>query len=142
MSLGPEEVPGHRFGGVEAPELSDDRRSVLIHPRDVLGIGSFRLILIAEAAAGRVDANRKFLAHAPAQHIDEMDAVVAKLAIAKIPEPVPVVVDEILMIRLHRGGSDPEVPVEPGRWFHWRLETDRVPVAGKEEVGLINVPDI
>src|SRR5207244_4224324 len=55
VSLGPEEVPGHRFRGVEPAELAYDRRAVLIHPGDVLGIGSLSLVLVADTAAGRLN---------------------------------------------------------------------------------------
>src|SRR5213593_4718022 len=71
-----------------------------------------------------------------------MDAVVAELAVAKVPEPVPIVVDQVLMIRLHGGRAHPQVPIEPRRGFHRLLETDRVPISGKEEVGLVHVADL
>src|SRR2546423_173623 len=71
-----------------------------------------------------------------------MDAVVAELAVAKVPEPVPIVVDQILMIGLHGGGAHPQIPVEPGRGFHWLLEPDRIAIAGKEKVGLVHVADL
>src|SRR5438477_12261050 len=75
----------------------------------------------------------------PQQNINEMDAVVAEFAVAKIPEPVPIVVNEILMIGLHGGRSNPQIPVEPRRGFLRLLKPDRVPIAGKEKVGLVNV---
>src|SRR5262249_15325604 len=58
---------------------------------------------------------------------------------AEVPESVPVVMNEILVIGLHRSGADPQVPVEPGGRLFRFLEADRVAVAGKEEVGLIDV---
>src|SRR5436190_21818075 len=70
-----------------------------------------------------------------------MDPVVAEFAVAKIPEPVPIVVDQVLMIGLHGSGAHPQVPVEPGGGFLRLLETDRIPIAGKEEVGLVDVAD-
>ena len=84
----------------------------------------------------------QLLAHAPAEDVHHVDAVVAQLAVAEIPEPVPVVVDQVLVIRLHGRGSNPEVPIQPCRRLLRLLETDRVPAAGKEEVGLIHIGDL
>ena len=110
VGLGAEEVPAHRLGGVEPAQLSDDHGAVFVHPGDVLGIRRLPLVLVAEAAAGRMHADRQLLAHAPAQDIDQVDAVVAQLAVAEIPEPVPVVVDQVLVIRLHRRRARPTGP--------------------------------
>ncbi len=71
-----------------------------------------------------------------------MDAVVAELAVAEIPEPVPVIVDQILMVRLQGGGTQPQVPVEPGRRLHGLLEPDGIAAAGEEEIGLVDVADL
>src|SRR5262249_8653736 len=73
--------------------------------------------------------------------IHEMNAVVAELAVAEVPKPVPVVMDQIFVIRLHRGRSHPEIPPEPCGRFLWFLEADRVTISGEKEVGLIDVAD-
>src|SRR5947208_7652755 len=70
-----------------------------------------------------------------------MDAVIAQFAVSKVPEPVPIVVNQVLMIRLHRGRADPQVPIEPGGRFLRLLEADRVAVSGEEKIGLVNIPD-
>ena len=101
------------LGGVESAKLANDHGAVGVGPRDVLRVGRFRLIFVAEPSAGGVNADRPGLLHAPAQNVDEVDAVIAEFAVAEVPEPVPVVVDEILVIGLHRGGSEPQVPVQP-----------------------------
>src|SRR5689334_10092572 len=107
VGFGPEKVPAHRLGGIQAPQLSYDHGTVFVHPGDVLRIGSLCLILVAESAAGRMYADRQPLAHAPSENVDQVDAVVAEFAVTKIPEPVPIVMDEIFMIGLHRGGPHP-----------------------------------
>src|SRR5437762_12651871 len=86
-------------------------------------------------------ADWKFLAHAPSQNIDQVDPVVAELAVAEIPEPVPVVVDQILMIGLQGCGTQPQVPVEPGRRLHGLLEPNGIAAAGEEEIGLVDIAD-
>ncbi len=87
------EVPGHLFGGVETAELADHGGAVGEGPGDVLGVGGLALIFITEATAGGADGDRESLFHAPTEDIDHMNAVVAEFAVAKIPEPVPVIGD-------------------------------------------------
>ena len=47
----------------------------------------------------------------PAGDVHLMDALVADVAVAEVPEPVPVVVDEVAVEGLFGGGSEPEVEV-------------------------------
>ena len=69
-----------------------------------------RLLIVLEvippAAAG--DVNRKVNAQAPAAKIERMHAVIAQLAVAVMPEPVPIVVDAIAHERLARGRALPQ----------------------------------
>ena len=41
-----------------------------------------------------------------------MHALVADVAVAEVPEPVPVVMDQVRVIRLLGRGAEPEVEVE------------------------------
>ena len=139
VAFGAEEIPAHGFGCVETAKLADDAGAVRESPGDVLGVGCLPLILITEAAAGRADGNREPLAHAPAQDVDHVDAVVAEFAVAKIPEPVPVVVDQIFVEGLHRCRAEPEIPVEVCGWLLDGLKADGIAPAGEEEVALVDV---
>ena len=47
----------------------------------------------------------------PAGDVHLMNALVADVAVAEVPEPVPVVVDEVAMEGLFGGGAEPEVEV-------------------------------
>src|SRR5262249_2825531 len=51
----------------------------------------------------------------PAGYVDLMNALVADVAVAEIPEPVPVVMDEVGVVRLLRGRAQPEVEIHLGR---------------------------
>lgn len=141
VAFGTEEIPAHGFVGVEAAKLADDAGAVGKSPGDVLGVGCLALILIAEAATGGADGNREPLAHAPTENVDHVDAIVAEFAVAEIPEPVPVVVDQIFVEGLHRGRADPEIPIEVCRWLLDGLEADGIATTGEEEVALIDVAD-
>ena len=55
-----------------------------------------------------------------------MNPIVGEFAVAEIPEPVPVVVDQIAVERLHRSGSDPKVPVQRGGRRFRLLEAQRL----------------
>src|SRR5450755_4752053 len=71
-----------------------------------------------------------------------MNAIVAQFAIPEVPEPMPIVMDQILVVRLHRRGTHPKVPVEPCGRLLWLFEPDRVPATRKEKVRLIHVADV
>src|SRR5712692_6894733 len=43
-----------------------------------------------------------------------MDALVADIAVTEIPEPVPIVMDQIGVVRLFGRGSEPEIEVQVG----------------------------
>ena len=73
--------------------------------------------------------------HGPAGDVHLMHALVADLAVAEIPEPVPVVMDEVLVIRLLRRRAEPEVEVQLlGRLLR-RLEADAPPRLAGVAVG-------
>src|SRR5689334_2597289 len=55
---------------------------------------------------------------------------------------MPIVMDEIFVVRLHRRRPNPEVPVEPRRRRLRRFEPDGIAPARKEEVRLIHVSDL
>src|SRR5262249_44176846 len=77
-----------------------------------LGVGGLAVVHVAEAAA---DADHRFgqsvLAQAPAGLVHLVDALVAQVAVAVVPDPVPVVVQVLAHERLVGGGPAPEVVV-------------------------------
>src|SRR5262249_5959930 len=83
--------------------------------RDEVGVGSFLVVLEAVAAAGRGDPGREIDAQAPAAQVDHVDAVVAQLAVAPVPEPVPVVVQVVGAEGPPRGRALPQLVIQPLR---------------------------
>src|SRR5439155_10167155 len=48
----------------------------------------------------------------PARHVEFVNALVANVAIAEIPKPMPVVMDQIAVVRLRRSRAEPQVERE------------------------------
>jgi hypothetical protein len=86
------------------------------------------LIDIADPTADAHDALRQRGAwdHPPCD-VGLMDALVAVVAVAEVPEPVPVVMDEIAVVRLFRSRAEPEVEVDFGRGRRRRFHADALP---------------
>src|SRR5207247_660708 len=84
-----------------------------------LRVGRLAVIDVAEASA---DADHRLgqplLAEAPAGDVHLVDALVAEVAVAVVPDPVPVVVDgavgRLAVRRVVRGGAAPQVVVHRG----------------------------
>src|SRR5262249_18442280 len=105
---------------------------------DDMGVGRLLVVLEPVAASGRGDANRVVGVEAPAADVDRVDAVVAELAVAPVPEPVPVVVQDVVAIRPARRWSLPEGIVEPLGEGHLAAAAARGPgvaVAAAGELG-------
>jgi len=81
-----------------------------------LGVGRLALVLVAEASAQADDALRQGRARGgldgPAGDVHLVDALVADLAVAEIPEPVPVVMHDIAVVRLLPRRAEPNVEVQ------------------------------
>ena len=85
-----------------------------------LGVGRLALVVVAEPAAeaehglgeGRAAGRRARSRDQPAGDVHLVDALVADVAVAEVPEPVPVVMDEVGVIRLLGRRAEPEVEVE------------------------------
>src|SRR5262249_23321018 len=71
---------------------------------------------LREASAEAPDpARQPGVRDGPAGDVHLVDALVADVAVAEIPEPVPVVVDEVAVVRLLGRRPEPEVEVQVGR---------------------------
>ena len=102
---------------------------------DDLRVGRLALVVIAEAAAQAEDGLGEGGARAmtgtrrrdqPAGFVHLVDALVADVAVAEIPEPVPVVMDQVGVIRLLGCGPEPDVEIELCRGARVRLDADAV----------------
>ena len=80
-------------------------------------VGRLSLIVPLEAAPDghRADGVRLVVVDRPLSHIQLVGSLVVEVAVACLPEPMPVVGDIIAMVVLDDGGPFPEVPVEAGR---------------------------
>src|SRR5262249_43064903 len=79
-------------------------------------IGSFLVVVKEKMATHCRDHCRKANSQAPACDVDFMDRLIADFAVARIPNPMPVVVKTILSEWLQRCRSSPEVVVNTGRY--------------------------
>src|SRR5262249_8956539 len=94
--------------------------------RAVEGVRRLLVVIEHELSADGADLGRILHAQAPAGDIHLVDALIAQIAIAVSPIPVPVIVEAILFEGDHRRGTGPEVVVHPGGRLAYRLLSDRV----------------
>ena len=76
-------------------------------------VGSLRLIFGTESTSRGMSPDRETPPHHPPENIDDVNPIVAHFSIPEVPEPVPVVMDQVLVVGLIGSGSQPEIPVEP-----------------------------
>ena len=67
------------------------------------------------SAAATSDTGRAIHAQSPTGDVERVNAVVAEFAIAPMPEPMPVVMDEVVLVRAFRRGALPESIIKPLR---------------------------
>src|SRR5207248_8192146 len=83
------------------------------------------LVLVAEPAADAEDrARQRPVLDGPAGDVHLVNALVADVAVAEIPEPVPVVVDEVGVEVLLRRGPGPDVEIDLLRRLRHRPDAD------------------
>ena len=111
-------VGAHRAGGQLArrqPAHLEDQGGVGVIMADDHGVGGLAVVHVAEPAADGEDAGRKLLhAQEPAGDVHLVDALVAEVAVAGVPDPVPVV----MQLLAHQGQLErraaPEIVVNRG----------------------------
>src|SRR5205085_8205038 len=95
----------------QAADFEDQLRLTVIEDGD-LGAGRLALVLEADAAAEADDAlGQRGAGDGPARPVNLMDALIAEVAVAEVPEPVPAVVDEVRVKGLLGSGAGPDVEV-------------------------------
>ena len=78
-------------------------------------IGRLGVVSVTEPTADGHDAMRDgFLAEKPARDIDFVDALVADISRAVVPEPVPIVMEPGAARRAHRRGTAPQIIIDSG----------------------------
>lgn len=76
-----------------------------------------RLLIVVEAVTSPRgnDAHGELDIQPPTTDVESMDAVVAELSVSPMPEPMPVVMDAVVVIGQTRGRSLPEIIIERRR---------------------------
>src|SRR6185295_6233694 len=75
------------------------------------GVRSLLVVIEHEMSADGADLGRIFHAESPARHVHLMDALVSHVAIAVLPEPVPVVMESIAREFMLGRGAEPEIVI-------------------------------
>ena len=88
-----------------------------------------RLLVIVkhEVPAHRRDHHREAHTEAPARDVNFMDRLIAALTVARVPDPVPVVVETIFGEWLQRRRTGPQIVVHARGHGLWRRVTDGLP---------------
>src|SRR5882724_952767 len=76
-----------------------------------LCIGRFPVIFKSIAAAGRIDFDRIVYSKEPAAAIQFMCSIITGFGSTPMPEPMPVVMDEVILVRPSRSGSLPQIKI-------------------------------
>ena len=127
---------------VQVPEFAGQKSPIRVLEVGSLGIGSLGLVCGSEATTDGVDSRRNLLLiQAPAGDVHQVNPVGRKFPVAKVPEPLPVVVDQVGMVRPLARRSQPQIPVKPGGNRFDLLEADGLARAGKHPVSPVDVSD-
>ena len=116
-------------GRAEAADLEDELRVAVVHDGD-LGVGGLPLVAIAEPAAQADDrpgirrAGGPGRGDQPSGDVHLVDALIADVAVAEVPEPVPVVVDQVAVVGLLGRRAEPDVEIDLLRRRRVRLHAD------------------
>jgi hypothetical protein len=95
----------------KAPDFEDDARPAIVEDHH-LRIGGLAVVNVSQAASDAHDARREFhLADRPSRHVHLVDALVAQVAVAGVPNPVPVVMQSAPHEGQLRRRAAPEVVV-------------------------------
>src|SRR5437879_570595 len=98
--------------GWQAADLEDELRLAVVEEGQ-LGVGSVALVRITEPAAEAEDAlGQRRAGDHPAGLVHLMDALVADVAVAEIPEPMPIIMHQISMEWPLLRRSKPEAEIQ------------------------------
>src|SRR5262249_28000462 len=95
-----------------------------------VNVGRFLVVLEVISVAAANDTFGSVDLKAPTREIEEMNAVITKFARAPVPEPVPVVVQNVVAIRLFRRRTLPHRIIKPIRNWHDFSMTDGTAMIG------------
>src|SRR5206468_2189736 len=116
--------------GLAPDAMFPDETGVVEVVRHHLGVGGLLVVVVEILAPAAGDALGGVEAEHPSGGVEGVDAVVAQLAGAVIPVPVPLVVKAVRVEGPLRGGAEPEVVIDALRHRLVGLAADARPVAG------------
>src|SRR5207302_626924 len=94
---------------------TDERGWLVIEQRDVR-VGSLAAVVERKPSPNAYGARRRLiLSQSPSAKVNDMNSIIADLAVAGRPEPVPFVVQLFAHERRHWRGTAPEIVVHGGR---------------------------
>src|SRR5205807_9435482 len=128
---------------VAALALPDDGLAPRELEAGLLGVGELPVVVEVITPAHRRDANGIVHAQGPAGDVDLVRAVVADLTRAPAPEPMPVVVDDVVAVRGVGRRALPQLVVEvrrDGRGFPASNCGSGIGVPGARQAGLSDRP--
>src|SRR5579862_4698917 len=127
--------------GLDAADFKHDFAVAVIECGD-LGIGRLLIVIVDVLAAGGDDGHGQAgTAEAPARDIHLVDALVADVAVAGVPEPVPVVAETQLVEGAHGRGPQELIPIETGRRGAVGFVADTLAALEAESLGEIDLAD-
>src|SRR5262245_22347826 len=123
--------------GVAAQSLPGDHFAAVELEADGVRVRSLLVVFVPVAAARRGHVHRVIDPEAPPADVDRVDPVVAQLAVAPVPEPVPVVVEVVVLERPVRGRALPQLVVEALRRVGLFAPADRRAVVEVPRLGQV-----
>src|SRR5262249_27298758 len=107
----------------------------------VQGVGRFLIVIEHEVPTDSAHLHGILYAQTPAGNIDLVDTLIAEIAVAGIPEPVPVVMETILAELALGSGAGPEVVVDSFRHCRNRRAADGIAPLVAKTAREINIAD-
>src|ERR1700683_2581731 len=104
-------------------------------------VGRFLIVVVHEVPANGADLHRVLHAQAPSRDIHFVDALIAEVAVAGIPEPVPVVVEAIEAELTLWRRSGPQIVIDAGGNGSGGRVADGVAPLEAQAAGEINIAE-
>src|SRR5690606_33066161 len=129
---------------VDVPDVEEHPLPVRILGEREHRVRGLALIVPGEPAAERHDAHRMrlVLVDRPLRDVELVRALVVEVAVAGLPEPVPVVVDEVVVVLLDLRRATPEIPVEMRRGILRVLHADSAARLAAVSVGDLQLSEL
>ena len=111
---------------IDVADIEEHRLSIGIFGNSKHRVGGFALIVPLKTTADGHGAHgvRLVRVDCPAGDVQLVCALIVQIAVARLPEPVPVVVHEIAVVLIDLGGAAPQIPIQVAGRGRRLLEAD------------------